>query len=247
MMWENPAVGVSLPRACTGRATATHEDGRPVEVQCYRFPDLNAAEGTEEHALLEAIRPKDSRHPRLVIIPPKAEQDLDSGEVDSPTFRDYAGAKWELASQRPDLDPLARAEEGRAVDGRSLSSTLASLGLAGDPSPPRHLRLLDPAVENEPAAADGAPRPEDSWEDAGDDYAGYGPVGSCNPMSLVVGDLIEAEEDSGTWVVVDEPPEEDVVAPGMVAVSWRGDGDESGSISLPDDLNVAVRRPEEDG
>ena len=32
----------------------------------------------------------------------------------------------------------------------------------------------------------------------------------------------------------------------MIAVSWRGDGDESGSISLPDDNYVEVRRPEED-
>jgi len=61
-----------------------------------------------------------------------------------------------------------------------------------------------------------------------------------------VGDLIEVEEGSGVWVVVDEPPEEDVVAPGMIAVSWRGDGDESGYLSLPDDLQRPVRRPEED-
>ena len=57
MMWENPAVGVSLPRACTGRATATHEDGKPVEVQCYRFPDMHAAPGSQEQQLLEALRP----------------------------------------------------------------------------------------------------------------------------------------------------------------------------------------------
>ena len=46
--------------------------------------------------------------------------------------------------------------------------------------------------------------------------------------------------------MVDEPPEEDLAAPGMIAVSWRGDGDESGSISLPDDNYIEVRRPEED-
>lgn len=47
------------------------------------------------------------------------------------------------------------------------------------------------------------------------------------------------------WVVVDEPPEDDLVDPGMVAVSWRGDGDESGSLSLSDDVLVDVRHPEE--
>ncbi len=61
----------------------------------------------------------------------------------------------------------------------------------------------------------------------------------------MVGDLIEADEGSGIWVVVDELPEEDVVAPGYLAVSWRGDGDESGAISLPDDTPIAVRRPQE--
>ena len=46
--------------------------------------------------------------------------------------------------------------------------------------------------------------------------------------------------------MVDEQPEDDVVAPGMIAVSWRGDGDESGSISLPDDTLIDVRRPQEE-
>ena len=72
MMWENPAIGVSLPRSCTGRAIATHEDARPVEVQCYRFPDMHAPEGSLEAALLEAIRPSESRHPRLVDRPTRA-------------------------------------------------------------------------------------------------------------------------------------------------------------------------------
>lgn len=71
MMWENPAVGVSLPRSCTGRATATHEDGKPVEVQCYHFPDLHPEEGGAEAQLLEAIRPAKVRWPRLVIVPPE--------------------------------------------------------------------------------------------------------------------------------------------------------------------------------
>ena len=48
------------------------------------------------------------------------------------------------------------------------------------------------------------------------------------------------------WVVVDEPPADDVLDPGLVAVSWRGDGDESGCISVSDDILIEVRRPEED-
>lgn len=246
MMWENPAVGVSLPRARTGRATATHEDGKPVEVQCYRFPDLNAEEGSEERQLLEAIRPAEARWPRLVIVPPEAEVDLDGGEPTPPTFRDYARATWDLAENRPDLDPLSGAAGGDAVDGRKLSSTMASLGISTTDRPGPfsrpHLRLVDAleqdAAENEQQLGGTA------WQF--DEYVGYAPPVSCAARDLVVGDLIQIEDGAGEWVVVDEAPEEDVVAPGMIAVSWRGDGDESGSLSLPDDTYIDVRRPEED-
>lgn len=243
MMWENPAVGVSLPRACTGRATATHEDGRPVEVQCYRFPDPAAEEGSDEQQLLAAIRPAESRHPRLVIVPPGTDPDPETGVAPALTFRDYARAEWALASDRPDLDPLALAERGSGLDGRSLSSTMASLGLAGDgaTSEARRLRVVEPLEGGGPAAP---VHDVEQW--SGDEYAGYAPAVPCQPRSLMVGDLIEVEEGTGIWVVVDETPEEDVVSPGMIAVSWRGDGDESGAVSLRDDGDIAVRRPEED-
>ncbi len=105
------------------------------------------------------------------------------------------------------------------------------------------LRVVDPVSTGdddayEPAAAHAAAL------DA-DEYVGYAPPTTCSPRSPMVGDLIEVEDGSGVWVVVDEVPEDDVVDPGMIAVSWRGDGDESGSVSLPDDYEVAVRRPEE--
>ena len=246
MMWENPAVGVSLPRARTGRATATHEDGKPVEVQCYRFPDINAEEGSEERQLLEAIRPAEARWPRLVIVPPEPLVDLDGGEPTPPTFRDYARAVWDLAENRPDLDPLSGAQSEGAADGRELSSTMASLGISTTDHPGPcarpHLRLVD-ALEQD-AAEDEQQHSGSTWEL--DEYVGYTPPVSCAARDLVVGDLIQVEDGAGEWVVVDEPPEEDLAAPGMIAVSWRGDGDESGSISLPDDNYVEVRRPEED-
>lgn len=246
MMWENPAVGVSLPRACTGRATATHEDGKPVEVQCYRFPDINAGDGSDERQLLEAIRPAEARWPRLIIVPPEPEVDLDGGEPNPPTFHDYARAGWDLAENRPDLDPLSGAAAEDAIDGRKLSSTMASLGISttdhlGPDSRP-HLRLVE-ALDQDAAEYDQQPA-GGAWEL--DEYIGYAPPVSCAARELVVGDLIQVEDGAGEWVVVDEAPEEDVVAPGMIAVSWRGDGDESGSLSLPDDAYIDVRRPEED-
>ena len=245
MMWENPAVGVSLPRSCTGRATATHEDGKPVEVQCYRFPDLHAEDGGAEAQLLEAIRPAKVRWPRLVIVPPE-EQQTEAEDPQPPTFREYAAAAWDLAENRPDLDPLARAGDPDH-DGRAMSSTLASLGIStsthqgacGRP----HLRL----VEAHAQVLDVDQASDTDWaEHDVDEYVGYAPATSCAPRDLMVGDLIEAEDGSGQWVVVDEPPEDDVVDLGMVAVSWRGDGDESGSLSYPDDTTISVRRPEED-
>jgi len=248
MMWENPAVGVSLPRACTGRATATHEDGRPAEVQAYRFPDMHAPAGSDERAILDAIRPQTSRHPRLIIVPPEdgADRDLDTGEAIPPTFRDYANAKWVLASDRPDLDPLAAAHSTHEADGRALSSTLASLGIGKTPVNPAdrmHRESTFAAVNEELAAGSHTAA---SWMDSPlDEYAGYAPETTTHPMHLVPGDLIRLDPDDDTWVVVDEEPVEDYAEPGCVAISWRGDGDESGALSVSDDTPIAVRRPEE--
>ena len=54
MMWENPAVGVSLPRGKRGRGTAIDDDNRPVEVQDYLTPKPGEAPpGSEDAARLE--------------------------------------------------------------------------------------------------------------------------------------------------------------------------------------------------
>ena len=137
-------------------------------------------------------------------------------------------------------------------DGRELSSTLASLGIA-TPTGGQHPRSGRPGVFD-PQDADAEPA-DDHREsaDAGalladgeDDYAGYTPPLACSPRAVLVGDLLEVEEGSGVWVVVDESPEDDLAEPGCIAISWRGDGDESGSVSVPEDELLHVRRPEED-
>ena len=239
MMWENPAVGVTLPRACTGRATATHDDGKPVEVQCYRFPDMRADPDSDQARLLDQIRPQQSRWPRLVIVPPQPDPETEA----PPVFRDYAGADWALAEHRPDLDVLSGSGPGLGAAGRELSSTLAVLGLSGFtgtghgqaiPAVPMPVGLTDSEEPDEP-------QPE------GDEYADYGPPVSGAPRDVAVGDLIEPEEGSGVWVVVDEEPEDDPLAPGLVLLSWRGDGDEAGTVSVPDDVLMPVRHPLELG
>ena len=246
MMWENPSTGVSLPRSCIGRATATNDEGRAVEMQCYRFPEWDAPEGSDQRTLLNRLRPAEVRHPRLLIVPPQddQEQDLDTGEVIEPTFWDYARADWVLADSRPDLDPLSEQNRISGQDGRALSSTLASLGLGESPAPrSRRYEETFAAIANCVDEVDDSP----SWSDRMDDeYAGYASASSCYPRHLVLGDLIQVDQDGDDWVVVDESPEDDLAAPGMIAISWRGDGDESGSISIPDDTEVPVRRPEED-
>lgn len=55
-------------------------------------------------------------------------------------------------------------------------------------------------------------------------------------------DSIEVEPDSGEWVVVDDVPESDLSAPGLLAISWRGESDEVGALSLPAEL-VAAPNP----
>lgn len=244
MMWENPATGVSLPRDRTGRAMATHLDGRPVEVQCFRFPDLDAEPGSEEHQLLDQIRPKQSRHPRLLITPAEPRVDSETGDVAPVTFRDHAQVPWVLASDRPDLDPLAHTGGDDTRDRRARSSTLASLGLDTEHSATVVHRDVSSILAGTPANAPTQELPHYETAEDTDENAGYAPATNTDPWSLVVGDLIEADAGSGQWVVVDEDPEGDVVSPGMVAISWRGDDDEFGSLSLPDDTDVAVRRPE---
>ena len=83
-----------------------------------------------------------------------------------------------------------------------------------------------------------------SWGDSVDDCDGYAPPTSTYPGHLVPGDLIQVDGVDG-WVVVDETPEDDLAAPGLLAISWRGDGDESGCLSVADDSPIVVRRPQE--
>ena len=72
--------------------------------------------GLREQVLIGS-RAEDGR----VIVPPEPLVDLDGGEPTPPTFRDYARAVWDLAENRPDLDPLSGAQgEGVGVDARRV-------------------------------------------------------------------------------------------------------------------------------
>ncbi len=247
MMWGLPHIGVTIPRAVGGRATAIDDKGNPVETQCYRFPALDAEEGTEEYQLLQRLRPAKARHPRLLIVPPEVQKDLDNSEVIQLTFEDYANAKWVFADERPELDPvrMAAAQEDHPDDqdwARRISSPLASLGL--HPGLPQGTR-------RPPIFGYGGGGASDQWstypDDALDGDVGYGDqLHLDSPYGLDIGDLlqVDAEDDSAAtvWVTVDESPEPDPSDPSMVLVSWRGDDDSSGVLLLPGDEPVTVRK-----
>ena len=159
MMWENPTIGVSLPRGKRGRAIAMNAAGIPVEMQCYRTPDpAKVPPGSAEAAILDCLRPPESRQERLVIVPVDPDVDLDSGDPSDPTFSDYICADWARAAERPDLDPLQRSgTPGSASSGRELASPMAMLGLTGQaPRRPR-LELIATRIETSAIApaADG--------------------------------------------------------------------------------------------
>lgn len=240
MMWQNPSVGTTIPRGARQRAMTTNTDGLPVEVQCYRFPSMTAPEDSDEGRLRERLRPTRARHPRLLVLPP-AQKD----EGQELGFWDYAMTEWVRAEHRPDLDPVVQGARRRSADdAREASSTMAVLGLRPDGrtrafgTPPAP-RLLSSGLTEENYVDDYAVIVDL------DDYTGYTAPLQMRPHDVSIGDLIQVDDAPGEWVVVEEDPEDDVLEPGLVALSWRSDADERGSLSMSSDSYISVRRPEE--
>lgn len=245
MMWGLPHIGVTVPRAVSGRGTAVDDKGDPIETQCYRFPALDAEEGTPEYELLQRLRPAETRWPRLLIVPPEEQKDLETSEQIPLSFDDYANAAWVEAADRPDLDPvvIAAAQEEHPEDpdwARKISSPLASLGLHPD---------LPRSPSRAPRVSSGGGEGPGQWPSYLDDSiegdVGYGDQQNLDsPYALDIGDLLLVDADDGAelWGTVDEVPEPDPSDPSMVLVSWRGDDDSSGVLLLPGDEPVTVRK-----
>ena len=238
MMWENAAAGTTLPRSKTGRATTVNTFGEPIEVQTYRFPDPDST-NADTRVMLDQLRPTETRHPRMLIVPPEPQQNLDDDKSDGAplplTFSDWQNAQWALATDRPDLDPLK--QSGQLPDGLDAttvsSPTYLLLGHGNQAAPPRPTITLDKtAIEDQVLEPD-----------IDDPFAGYGEPLDCRPNAAHVGDLLELD---GLWVVIDEEPEEDFDDPSAIAVSWRSDTDDAGTLSLPDDQPITIRRPSEE-
>lgn len=235
MMWEHPAVGVTLPRGKRGRAIAMSDNGFPVEMQCFRTPDPAKATHDVELQLLERLRPAHSEQERLLIVPPEPSWNGDSDERTEPGFWDYAQADWVRAADRPELDPLATRAGAGLSSGRELSSAMSMLGLTGlnrKQEPAARPRLLE--LEQQLAADDGMSRE--------DDAGGYLDPVPIQAKDVAVGDLVDSD---GEWVVVEDDPVADVDDPDAVSIPWRTDSDEYGDLVAPADELIQVRHPKE--
>ncbi|SDY85967.1 FtsK/SpoIIIE family protein [Modestobacter sp. DSM 44400] len=246
MMWESPTIGTSIPRGCRGRATTINDDNRAVEIQTYRTPDpRKTLPGSDEARLLDQLRPTRVVHDRLLIVPPRGELDIDTSDIDEPTYSDYATAQWVRAADRPDLDPV-ESRMGEHVDGRTLASPMTVFGLTDSPAAPvgrrPQLRLVNAgAVDDRPAGVTASTEEDRTF----DPFEGYGFPTSMAARSLSAGDLVLIDEDEMTWGVLDEDPTEDLEDEGYLALSWRSDDDDSGVLSVPTDSSFTVRRPTE--
>lgn len=243
MMWGNQVTGVALPRGKVGRAIGINKNGLPVEMQAYRVPDpKESVEGTEEYELLQKLRPAESGHERLVIVPP--EIDWEAEEPVELRFHDYAEAEWAKASERPDLDPLTWEQDAALHDGRSLSSAMALFGLDGE-------KPLGPGVRSIAAAGSGGGDAADdgstsSGYEADDIYVeGYDQPVSVLVSTLAPGHLVCVDSEIDAWAVVEEEPVEDISDPESLVIAWRDDQDNSGELSLPVGSFVQARRPSE--
>src|SRR5262249_49695680 len=144
MLWYSPTVGTTIPRGIRGRATGVNDADQPVEIQCFYTPDpRRSAPGKPGHDQLELLRPAESKHARLVILPPvdvddgDDEDDEDDDENPTPRrrgndlslFRRTVSAPWGLAIDHPEHDPVHR--RAQLVSARAANSEpYTLLGLA---------------------------------------------------------------------------------------------------------------------
>jgi S-DNA-T family DNA segregation ATPase FtsK/SpoIIIE len=228
MMWENSSTGVALPRKSRGRGMTLNEDSTPVEFQSYWTPDPRKVKPDDEDDLciLEGLRPTETRHPRMMIVPPVTEPDLDSDtEGDNkegekgPRYSDYASAR--IVAYNEDLAatirPKLTVHSGGGETAGSRRSASAKLSL----------------VERDD---------EDTEEQEQEEVTGYGHIETASAESLRPGDMVLIDETLDLWCVV-EAAEADILEEDRICVDYRTDDEEEGSLSLSDNDTISTRRP----
>lgn len=83
MMWDSYTAGVSVPRI-RGRGTTLSPAGNVIEVQTFWTPDpRKVREGQHDDLdVLRALRPAESAHERLIIVPPEPRRGKNDEEED---------------------------------------------------------------------------------------------------------------------------------------------------------------------
>lgn len=236
MMWQDPTIGTTVPRGCRGRATTINDDNQPVEIQTFRVPDPRKVrpDDVQQTEILDSLRPTQTRHDRLLIMPP--DFDPEAGESE---YRATAGTNWVLADAHPELDPV-HSTPVSAEEARELSSPMAMFNLGGAASwkPDRHLQLVRTRETSRDADAESDDPAVD--QPAGFDD-GYGPKVDLDPEELTVGDLIDLGD--GQWATVDIEPDVDLLDTECMSIGWRDDADNEGVLNVPFGTRVDARRP----
>lgn len=250
MMWQDPSVGVALPRGKRGRATTINEDNQPVEIQGYRCPDPADPDlPVDQRQILARLRPRESVHERLLIQVPAPWLDPETHVEVEPSYREYVRANWVRASDFPEMDPEAN-ETMPVAEARVLASPMTIFGLSGAQLPDGRRVSRDDAGSSSPELpldAGTGPSAGVAFSPSEEDDRSYGPSLDVRPDAdeISVGDLLLVDPDSEHWAVVDELPGDDPADPTCWAIPWRDDADEVGLLSVPDGERVTVRRAKE--
>ena len=230
MVWQDPTIGVAIPRLCRGRATTINDANRPIEVQTYFVQDPRKAHRSgnpDDLQQLNALMPDETMrlYERLLIVPPDYEDISNKGSE----YQAWCTAAWTRASARPDLDPVnsSKVDHQRS---RAMASPMTLFGLD-------HRSLAAPALED---ADDELTEDLTEITQTIPDLR-YSTPEVSDPMSLSVGDQVEIEPD--VWVTVDEIPDEDPMDPDQVAICWRDDEGNEGIYSLSWTDRISSRQP----
>ena len=254
MVWHDALAATTIPRGIRGRAMSENASGRPVEIQTYRTPDPRRVRDDEEQlALLDALRPLETSHPRLVILPPDLQQDLDSEEAEPPPpdYFDFATAEWGLACDHPAHDPVLHTPVS-PEEARLLTSPAAMLGLTSAAPP-----AMSPGMTRAGVPTQASPPSVEVDEDGGEDdraddvdvdwrFKFFGEPVNELAEELIIGDLVLVDDTADHWATVDGEPGDDPTDPDGVAICWRDDSDEVGMLSVPYGTRLSVRRPVEE-
>ena len=232
MMWESPHVGVSLPRGIAGRATAVSDEAQPLEVQAYWTPDPRRAAHAgdpQDLELLEQLKPAAGRHGPLQVH-------LDQELLNTP---DEKGRSQEWAAvMGGQLQPATAPAAGPAVIMLSKTPEVEELPVLPAPAA-RNLRLV---TDDEIASRQVRQRSQDHAVPDSDELEDAGGVDEQVPAGEVLpGDLVLVQDSPQLWGLV-ESAEPDIGEEELLCIDWRGDDDDAGSMVVPEQSYVIVRR-----